>query len=280
MRKKGIMAFDIDGTLTDASHFIPEKVISILQQKHCEGWHICLLTGRSYTFAHYAFDAFDFPFHLAIQNGADILQMPGKRPIAKAYLSREILPHLEGLAANIQEDFFVYSGYSLGDFCYYRPSRLTSNFLEYISQLESYSKQKWHSIDEWQEIPQESFPLIKAFGMEKELQSMLHLLGQRFALSDCIIRDPISNIYHMAMITDPKATKGKALSHISELLQNSGPIIAAGDDLNDVPMLQKADVKIVMNTAPFEMHLFADILAPASTQQGIITALQQAEQMV
>jgi hydroxymethylpyrimidine pyrophosphatase-like HAD family hydrolase len=41
-------------------------------------------------------------------------------------------------------------------------------------------------------------------------------------------------------------------------------------------MLRAADVKIVMHSAPLEMHALADIIAKPSYQYGIIEALQKA----
>ena len=53
-------------------------------------------------------------------------------------------------------------------------------------------------------------------------------------------------------------------------------MIAAGDDLNDISMLDRANIKIVMYSAPLEMHDLADIIAKPSYQYGIIEALQKA----
>lgn len=275
--KKGILAFDIDGTLTDERHLIPEKVCRTLLEKHQEGWDVCLLTGRTLSFASYSLGGLHFPYLLAIQNGADILKMPEKEPLSQAYVTSELLYFLDKLSSGLKEDFFIYSGYVLGDFCYYRPDHFTENFRHYIKELEKLSEKNWRPISQWEEIEQQSFPLIKAFGTEEELNLVLANLQKKFSCSSCIIKDPISGIYHMAMITHKLATKGKALLRMTKLLQNNGLIIAAGDDRNDISMLEEATIKIIMETAPQSMHPLADILAPPSKDCGIISALAQAE---
>jgi hydroxymethylpyrimidine pyrophosphatase-like HAD family hydrolase len=55
-----------------------------------------------------------------------------------------------------------------------------------------------------------------------------------------------------------------------------GKVIAAGDDYNDESMLKVADVKVVMATAPQDLLLKADVVAPAASEEGIIAGLEAA----
>jgi len=170
----------------------------------------------------------------------------------------------------------VYSGYEKGDFCYYRPQRFTDNFQPYIEKMQLLSEEMWKPIQNWSEITQETFPLIKAVGTEEEMLQIVDHIKQRFKAEISIIRDPLSEMFHLALITDFEATKGNALKRMASLLRSEGPIIAAGDDRNDISMLENAAVKIVMKTAPKSMHQMADILAQSSIDRGIIPALEKA----
>ena len=62
--------------------------------------------------------------------------------------------------------------------------------------------------------------------------------------------------------------------YVSDYFPGHAAVLAAGDDLNDISMLQAADIKIVMPAAPKEMHPMATILA----NDGIIEALKLATQ--
>ncbi|MCB1117940.1 MAG: HAD family phosphatase, partial [Chlamydiia bacterium] len=71
-KKQGLIALDIDGTLTDGSRLIPDQVVNYLHGLHDSGWQIALITGRMYSFAKRAIANMNFPYYLGIQNGADI----------------------------------------------------------------------------------------------------------------------------------------------------------------------------------------------------------------
>ncbi len=65
-----------------------------------------------------------------------------------------------------------------------------------------------------------------------------------------IIRDPFGEDRYVAQATAHGVNKGDAAMRFAEYKGGGGPIIAAGDDRNDLPMLQTADLAIVMGSAP------------------------------
>jgi hydroxymethylpyrimidine pyrophosphatase-like HAD family hydrolase len=95
-------------------------------------------------------------------------------------------------------------------------------------------------------------------------------------VSATMIRDPLGKGIYLILVTAKQATKGNALQIVKQIIGDGGPVIAAGDDLNDISMLQNADVKIVMSSAPAEMHSMATIVAEHGEQHGIIEALAKA----
>jgi hydroxymethylpyrimidine pyrophosphatase-like HAD family hydrolase len=64
------------------------------------------------------------------------------------------------------------------------------------------------------------------------------------------------------------------------MIGEGGPTIAAGDDLNDISMLEVADVKIAIAGAPPELLSIATIVAQHGAQHGIIEALTKAVRIV
>ncbi len=92
-----------------------------------------------------------------------------------------------------------------------------------------------------------------------------------------IINDPLGDEHaFVAQGTNPFATKGDALRSFSAQFDNPPLIIAAGDDFNDISMLEAATVKVVMATAPKELLAIADIVAPSAALDGIIEGLSKA----
>lgn len=274
IRMKGILALDIDGTLT-SEYVIPAVVVHILRKKWEEGWVICLITGRSYSYASMATVLFDFPYYFALQNGADLLQMPEKIHLSQSYLLHDITAHLDDLVRLQQSHFLIYAGYEKGDFCYFLKGETPSeSFVAYLKKLQSLSKASWKATPSWKEIPQATFPMVKIIGNREEVNRCISLLEKHHALSSCFIHDPLQPGSSLGLITDKNANKGTALNFFRKYF--SCPYaVAAGDDENDIPMLECADKKIVMETAAEFIQKRADIIASSAKRHGIIAALQQ-----
>ena len=78
------------------------------------------------------------------------------------------------------------------------------------------------------------------------------------------------------MITSKHATKGEVIKKVRSLFPKEAFFIAAGDDHNDISMLEEADFAIVMKTAPEAMMSLADFIAESAKDLGIIEALKKA----
>lgn len=271
---KGILALDIDGTLT-SEYVIPPVVAHALRKKWEDGWVICLITGRSYSFASIATEFFDFPYYFALQNGADIIQMPEKIRLSHSYLLHEITQNLDDLTKRLGSNFLIYSGYERGDFCYFlRDEKPSPSLLTYLKRLESLSRSKWRATASWQEIPQATFPMIKIIGDREQVDRCIAHLEKDHAISTCFIQDLVQPGRSLGLITDKNANKGTALDFFRSHFACSYAV-AAGDDENDIPMLACADKKIVMETATESIRKRADIIAAPAKRHGIIAVLEQ-----
>lgn len=271
---KGWIALDIDGTITAEKHRIPDNVVSYLRSLARDGWKIVLATGRSFSFATSTLSQFDFPFLLLPQNGSIALQMPERRVLFRRYLSSHVLPILDRAFEGTGTDYLVYAGYEKGDFCYWRPSRFSEKDLAYLLALQSREKKNWQAVDPFDPLILDQFPLIKCFGPPRQMKKIAEYLRQSSLFEVAQIRDPFNEAYCLLLITDRLATKGSGLKHAGELLGRGEIVIAAGDDENDLSLLQNADIKIAMPHAPDPLKVIADLIAPPVEEEGIIHALQ------
>ncbi len=276
IKNKGWIALDIDGTITPDLHTMPSEVSGYLQELADLGWQIAFITGRTFSFAHPVLHALPFPFFLAVQNGADILAMPEKRLVSRTYLDSSIIEALERAYQGRKGDFIVYAGYERGDFCYYRPARFSPRLLQHLEKVKAVSPEPWIIADAFSALAQKEFPLIKCFGSKEEMESINRLLSTLPILHATMIRDSMDENIYLNLVTSAQATKGHALERLVAQCGGGAPVIAAGDDFNDISMLNKADVRIVMETAPLEMLNHAHIVAPSAAKLGIIQALNQA----
>lgn len=271
---KGIIALDIDGTLTHKLDWIDPRVVDGLHKYHDEGWKIALITGRIFSFAWHILQNFDFPYLLAVQNGADILEMPEKHHLEQNYLTPEILPQIEEAYLGNEEDFILYAGIDRGDFCFYRPEKFSPRVLTYLKKLESLGKEPWRSSD-FRFDDNEKFSLIKCFGKESAMRDLFQKLKGNPSIEVSLIRDPIDPSLFLNLVTHPKANKGSVVHFLHDHFQTDH-VIAAGDDGNDIKMLQAANIAIAIETAPKEVLAVGDIIAKKPVDLGILMALEEA----
>lgn len=272
---KGIIALDIDGTLTDLKHQIAGDTTKFLGDLHTDGWVIALVTGRTYSFSQMSIEHFHFPYYLAVQNGADIVLMPDKKHLIQHYIDQKTIEIVEEVYKEIDEDFLIYAGFELGDFCAYRHQNFSPKTLAYLEKLKKLTPFGWLDVNDFSDLPQKDFPMIKCFGkLDDMLKIKASLVNQ--PVSVCVIRDIIDPSMHLCIITASNANKGDAIMWIKDHLNISGPIIAAGDDNNDIPMLEKADVPIAVVTGPDTLKKHAKLISSPGHGKGIVKAIQHA----
>ncbi|MBM3191399.1 MAG: HAD family phosphatase [Chlamydiae bacterium] len=272
----GVIGLDIDGTITDDRRGLADEVALFLEELHRRGFAIIFITGREFVYAMEVLSKLAFPFYLGVQNGADLLAMPEKRLLKSVYLDKSILLELERQCEKIAEDLLVYAGFEKGDFCYYRPDKHPQELLPYLQAMQKRSAGTWHAVQHFCECPQKVFPLIKAIGKEASFLKLYEHFPLQHLVEYVVIKDPLNQKYDYLLVTDRKASKKHALEYFMQTYDLSRPLIVAGDDLNDKASLEYADIRIVMENAPSSLKNLADIIAPLSIHQGIITGLKQA----
>ncbi len=273
---KGIIALDIDGTVTADTHLMDSSVIHTLNHLTEVGWQIIFITGRPYQWVSQTLSPLLFPYALAVQNGALLLEMPSKKILIRKYLTQAILLKIEEISQEQKTDYVIYSGLENEDWCYYRPAYFPPVILSYVLQRTAYLGEKWQPVENFSHLPVSKFSSIKFFAKEKQALILSQQIEAKLGLHAPPNRDPFNPDYFVIQATHAEATKGSILKTFSQLVGISRPIIAAGDDYNDQSMLQMADIKIVMANAPIELVRMADIIAPPAQQQGIVKGLQEA----
>ncbi|MCK4934042.1 MAG: HAD family phosphatase [Simkaniaceae bacterium] len=269
------IALDIDGTMTTDKHLIPDEIILYLESLEKRGWQIIFVTGRALSYALTAIQKVQFPYLLAVQNGADVLQMPEKKLLLQNYLRMDVLYALDKIYESFENDMLIYSGFEKGDFCYFRPKKCSAKFLLYLEKLKNLSASLWQEVEDFQEVEQQLFPLIKCVGSKEEMEILEKMLEEVKDVRTSVIRDPICPEYYLTLVTNKRAVKGCTVTSLMKKYQLKRPLIAAGDDNNDFTMLEEADIKIVMPSAPKKLLAIADIIAPPANDMGILTVLRQ-----
>ena len=273
---KGIIALDIDGTITAEAESIPKEVIGYFYSLYEKGWDFIFITGRPYQWGIRSLKAIPFPYALGVQNGALVLEMPSVEMIARKYLDWASLPLFEAVCLENHTDFVIYSGLENQDRCYYRPDRLPPHVLRYVQERTGKLGERWNIFDTFEELDISCFAALKCFARGPEAALLSSQIESRLNLHAPLIKDPFSKEYFVVQATHAEATKGGALNEYLAFKNFSGPVIAAGNDHNDLSLLELAAFKIAMEDSPEEVLGMADIIAPSAEKKGIIIGIEEA----
>jgi HAD superfamily hydrolase (TIGR01484 family) len=268
----GTIALDIDGTITDHRQGLSDEVAMFFSGLYKAGWQFIFITGREFVYAMNPLSKLDFPFYLAVQNGADLIKMPEHEHIKSFYFDESVVLDLEKLRG----DFLLYAGYEQGDFCYYRPHLYSEEMKVYLQAMQKRTPVPWRAVEQFKISSQKTFPMVKIIGLEKDFLGIEVELLKKHSLNCVVIKDPKAELYYYLLITDYRASKKESLAHFLNRYQLPRPLIVAGDDYNDKESIAFGDIKIVMENAPASLKAKADVIAPLSIHQGIIKGLNQA----
>jgi len=272
---KGLIALDIDGTLT-AETDIPREMVKYLSSIHEQGWLFAFITGRPFDWAYRTMQSIPFPSLFAIQNGALLLELPSKKILNRYYLCKSLIPGLESISNELQTDFVICSGYENKDICYYRSGFFRKSVLSYMLERAEYLQEKWVMISSFDHLPVNEFTSFKSFTDESKANLLSLQIEKELGLHSPPIKDPFRSGYFIVQATHPMACKGKVVQDILKSTSFQGPVIAAGNDNNDFGMLESASIKIAMADAPLRLLAIADIIAPPASEMGLIQGLTQA----
>ncbi|WP_316357560.1 HAD family hydrolase [Candidatus Neptunichlamydia sp. REUL1] len=272
----GTIALDIDGTITDRDHLIPDEVAHYFETLHKEGWRFIFVTGRPLSFTMMTLPKLCFPYFLGVQNGSALFEMPEKKEVERYYLSLEMVHILDTLHKNVEGDFLVYSGYEKGDTCYFRPDHFSDEMRTYLKKVEKVSDAPWIPLKNFDIKEQHTFPLIKCLGPKEEMESFDQKLQKLEGIKTTLIKDPFSESLYLILITHSEADKGIAIQKIIKKFPLPAPLITGGNDNNDIPLLQYGDQRIAIKGAPEALIKLATVIAPPSEECGIIEGLKKA----
>ena len=272
-----LIASDIDGTLTDKSHTIPREVFDYMEGLCTQGIDLLFVTGRPFFRGYPPLQTMKFPYLLAVYNGSLIFEMPQKEIVFRAYLGNEILGEIAPFCVGTPTDLVVYGGYEHHDICYYRPDHFSKELLDFLKYRCEFLNEKWIEIASFDDLPVTNFPSVKCFGHRNSLLQIQEKVEAKLEVIAPVISDSLHTEYCIAQITKRGVDKGKTIENVKTMKPKKNyKTIACGDDFNDLQMLLRADIAVVMATAPKELLSIADVIAPPSYENGIIRGINQA----
>jgi hydroxymethylpyrimidine pyrophosphatase-like HAD family hydrolase len=255
MKVNGIIALDIDGTVADETHAIPPNVCEFLTGLSKE-WAIVFITGRTFAYGYSALKTLNFPYYFCVFNGAIMLKMPERQEVRRHDFPLGLVPKIEQVCAAHGTDPFFHEEHR----AYWRPSRHDPLTRGYLERRHAATTEDWEEVEDFLSIGQNRLCYAKIFATKAVLGQVEIDLHSQMEVSTSVITDSLHPDHGIMLVTHPMATKGGALRDMRALMPPGIPAIAAGDERNDVTMIEEADIGILMETAPDDIKGLADIV--------------------
>lgn len=261
-----IIGLDIDGVVSLESNPPTQDIVDYLTALQKEGAQIIFITGRSLHFAKNILKSLPFPFTLAVQNGALTLQMPSGKIQETHFMQKDLLPLADKISKEEHLHYVIYCGDD-EDKIVWDPNNFDQERQEYLKKRFATFKENWQTTSQ---VPEE-FTALKWIGKKETIERISKKVESEIHLHCAAIKDPFGQDNYVAQATHAKATKGEVLNSFAK--GKKGVVIAAGDDYNDIPLLQAATIGIAMGSAPDALKKLAKVVADRGLVEGLKEAI-------
>jgi Cof subfamily protein (haloacid dehalogenase superfamily) len=272
---KGLICIDIDGTLTAVRDAVSEDIINYLSECVQKGYEILFVTGRTFFWSMHVLDKMPFSFYLAVLNGAYIAHMPKGEYIAKQYLSYPIITDALSKLEKVDIGIVLYMGPDSDQKGYFCSEHASTVIVNHLEKRQKALKERWECVANFKDIPHGHYAAVRLFCLPHTAKELSYKLDDPLSLHAPMMTDSYDKSFSIVQLTHAKVSKGHALDVVKKHIGSCDFVVACGDDYNDISMLKKADCAVVMNTAPADVLILADIIAPAAKENGLMTALQR-----
>jgi Cof subfamily protein (haloacid dehalogenase superfamily) len=267
-----LLAIDIDGTLLDSHGVLPEANRRAITEAHARGVEIALATGRRYDFAKPIFEHLPTPLTLILSNGAVVKTKSGEtlqrhllpREVALDVLQR-VPGHRDGSAVVFDRPREGQVVFEAIDWEHPRHQRFFASNRPFLAESNPLE-------DCLTEDPIQVMFTGACHAMRDVFDDLQQFSEGRFAvaLTEYQHRD-----FSLVDVIRAGVCKGTALRDWAEA-QGYGrdEVMAVGDNLNDLEMLEFAGRPVVMGNASADLRSRGWAVTGDNDSAGLATAIE------
>lgn len=235
-----LIALDMDGTLLNDAQEVPEANKQAIEKALASGIDVVLSTGRGVDTCYPYAKELKLSSYMVTANGAEIWTME-KELLQRTGLSTEMMEKLYNIALQVGVKMWMIS--TEGAF----RDELPANLKEY----------------EW----------LK-FGCHTEDQQKLDILVKEFSKYEEL--ELTNSLPTNIEVNKKGVSKAKALRYLCEKIGiTMDNVMACGDSLNDIKMIQEAGVGVAMGNAQQAIKNVADYTTVSNNEGGVGEAIEK-----
>lgn len=284
-----LIAIDLDGTLLNSYGEVSIKTKEALIEAKKQGVEIVLASGRPISSTESLARELGVDNYLISGNGSAVYDIQNQKLICDRFLNKEQVLKIAKLC---EENSFFYNVYTEDEVI---ASSLNYNVLFYHKENLKKIEEKRTHINVVQNIAE----YIEQSGKEKflkitvcdESQFIFNSIIKRLKLIEGIdileteymsrkkIKSGTEDVdiqYFYTEVTNKNVNKWSAIEFLMNKLNiNREEVIAIGDNMNDIEMIQNAGLGIVMGNSNPKMKEIADEIVADNNSEGVLEAFNK-----
>ena len=267
-----LIAFDLDGTLLDASSHVSERTRRALEKAREAGYVLCAATGRVYSSLPEDIGEISAITHVISSNGAGIIRQDDQSSIYENLLDAQAVERIMPILTDprvMLEVFFGRRGY-VGQY-----------FVDHMEDYGVVTEARQQYVRTTRTAVPDIIALLKEHIHELENLKLGFASPQvKWQINDVLQTYPdltvICSKNFDIEIGGATTSKADALQQLCRL-QGLGPenLMVFGDSNNDLAMLRYAGVSVAMGNSVDEVLQMADVVCPPNTEDGLAQVLEE-----
>lgn len=256
--------FDLDGTLLDNNRNMPLENINYLNKLKNDGYIIVIATGRAKSSALDRLNNIPCVNYIISDTGSKIYDIDNEQYIYNKSIPKDYAIDM----LNLYNDSFIYI-----DICSNGKYYKYSLFLEENNDIVKTYKDKKSLLDDINEIDH----IGMSFKNDDYAIEVYNYINANYKDFDCIIMQDSFEGGKWLEILPKGSNKYNAINELAKYLNiNNNEIVAFGDGLNDIDMLEKCGTGVAMANALDEVKEKADYVTKKNNEKlGIIDFLEE-----
>ncbi len=258
-----LVAIDVDGTLLNSKHMLPERNRFVIQKLLDSGIHVALATGKQYITVESLIKTLNLSGPQITNDGALVTLAQSGEIIYRKGVPKELAKQVIDVAQQLHVTLVVSHESKV-----YATSlnEDTEHMMSYGDPAPKVVRNLWDCLE-----PLPTHLMIIAYGKDSLYETIAATLQRRFGNRLSIVR---SSPYFLEIL-HPEVSKGNALRKAAQYLKVAeAEIIGFGDGENDISFLSFVGYSVAMGNSRDNVKRYASMITDTCDNDGVAVALE------
>ena len=269
-----LIALDIDGTLINGRNEMSDTTVDAVRHAAGRGVLVTVCTGRSLPSAESAVRGLPLNAPFVLNNGAMIYDVPNHRARYLRHLPNHLAMDAVRVFRGIGFHPIVYGPLPEVQYFYYDSFDPDNHaFVDYAAQ----NADRVHRVDDVYDFLGQAVTCITVAERSERVKSREPHIRAQLPDTEVVFEiSPWDRCYHVITVMPSGVSKGDGLRRLARLLGiDLSEVMAVGDNLNDLEMLDAAGLGVAMGNAVPEARARADFVTASVDDEGVARAIER-----